>query len=142
MPRPRGKASTEYHKKRHGFCKKKETSTNDDSQENVEIGDIDSSSADISISSKKIEHINVPNDKKHITGYRIVNMDILVNVFKLLQCPLCNHQKIKLSECHAKNKGLASYHGFYSSQTIGHNSYNVNKRMAYSTRANEHANDQ
>ena len=52
--------------KRHGFCKKKETSTNDDSQENVEIDDIDSSSANISISSKKIEHINVPNDTRSI----------------------------------------------------------------------------
>ena len=69
MPRPKVKASTKYHKKR--FCKKKETSTNDDSQENV---DIDSSSANISISSKKIEHINVPDDKKHITGYRIVDI--------------------------------------------------------------------
>ena len=94
--------------KRHGFCKKKETSTNDDSQENVEIDDMDSSSANISISSKKIEHINVPNDKKHITGYRIVDMGILVNVFKSLQCPLCNHQNINLSECHAEKKGLAS----------------------------------
>ena len=145
MPRPRVKASTKYHKKRHGFCKKKETSANDDIQENVEIDDIDSSSANISISSKKIEDINVPNDKKHITGYRIVDMDILVNVFKLLQCPLCNHQNINLSECHAKKKGLASllyiecscgfYHEFYSSQKIGHNSYDVNKRMVYSMRA-------
>ena len=72
-------------------------------------------------------------------------MDILVNVFKLLQCPLCNHQNINQLECHAKKKGLASllyiecscgfYHEFYSSQTIGHNSYDVKKRMVYSMRA-------
>ena len=77
----------------------KERSTNDDSQENVEIDDIDSSSANISISSKKIEDINVPNDKKHITGYRIVDMDILVNVFKLLQCPFgmsCEEKRTSL----------------------------------------------
>ena len=29
------------------------------------------------------------------------------------------------------------YHEFYSSQTIGHNSYDVNKRMVYSMRAGQ-----
>ena len=74
----------------------------------------------------------------------MVDRDILFKVFKLLQCPLCKHENIKRSECHAKKKGLASllyiecscgfYHEFYSSQTTGHNSYEVNKRRLYTIR--------
>ena len=145
IPRIRVKAGTKYHKKRRGFCGKKERSRNDVSENNV-IDDIDSSSANISISSTEIEHINVPiQDKKHVTGYRMVDMDILFNVFKHLQYRLCNHENIKLSECHAKKKGLVSllciqcscgfYHEFYSPQTTGHNSYDVKKRIVYTMRA-------
>ena len=113
MPRIRVKAGTKYHKK-------KETSTNDGSEENV-IDDIDSSSANISIFWKEIEHINV--------HYVIMKISI------------------KLSKCHAKKKGLASllhieyswglYHELYPSQTTGHNSYDVNKGIVYTIRATD-----
>ena len=91
-------------------------------------------------SEKKVENIQAsltPANKEQITGYRLVDMEILAFIFSELGCPEC-------CKC-LKEKGLASYlsltrkncgHSkeFYTSVS-NDNSFDINVRTAYSMRA-------
>ena len=59
---------------------------------------------------KKIQNIQVtstPDNKDWITGYRLVDMEILLFVFSALGCPECCKCELNLGETFLKKKGLA-----------------------------------
>jgi len=75
-----------------------------------------------------------------------MDMEILSNIFELLNCPSCNQQCIKLSEQMSRKKGMASLlliyctsceykSEFYTSTASKQNSFDVNKRIIYTMRA-------
>ena len=62
-------------------------------------------------SEKKIQNIEVTStsdNKERITGYRLVDMEILSFVFSALGCPECCKCELNLGETFLKKKGLAS----------------------------------
>ena len=80
----------------------------------------------------------------NLTGYRLVDMEILANVFSLICCQECGEQNIQLSEISFRRHGCASClrllclscgwnHCFYSSKKISR-FYEVNRRLVYGMR--------
>ena len=63
------------------------------------------------VSSSKIQNIvtDTPKETEHsITGYRIVDKEILTKVIAELRCPGCNADGLKLLGIFSKKAGLAS----------------------------------
>ena len=80
----------------------------------------------------------------NLTGYRLMDMEILANVFSLICCQECGEQNIQLSEISFRRHGCASClrllclscgwnHCFYSSKKISR-FYEVNRRLVYGMR--------
>ena len=98
-----------------------------------------------SVSAKKIKPIEATTPTCHepITGYRLMDMEILASIFCLLLCPSCCKRHLKLSEMNSKKKGLSSlllcqncsYFEEFCTSRSKDNSYDVNKRAVYSMRA-------
>ena len=64
-----------------------------------------------SVSYRKIIPIEVSTPKKNysnIYGNRIIDVEILSDIFQLLCCPTCHLPQLKLGENISKKKGLAS----------------------------------
>ena len=63
-----------------------------------------------SISLRKVENIEsvTPNDKHDISGYRLIDAEVLSKVFSMLSCPECKQQTIKLGDHVSRKQGLAS----------------------------------
>ena len=70
----------------------------------------------------------VKNEKPDISGYRLVDMEVLASVFELIRCRDCGKLSIILSEVSFKRKGCSSClrlfctsrgwnHSFYTSKT-------------------------
>ena len=62
-------------------------------------------------SEKKLLHIKTVTSSKSqlpVTGNRIMDMDILSNVFASLNCPTCSTSNLKLFESYKDKKGLTS----------------------------------
>ena len=128
MARDRVTFSTKRHKKRKGFCGRKvvesenrlisvNTSVNSDSSiVNSKSLNVNNESTtnlpNVSTASeKKIQNIQVtstPYNKERITGYRLVDMEILLLVFSALRCPECCKCELNLGETFLKKKALAS----------------------------------
>ena len=127
MVKDRVKFSTKRHKKRKGFCGRKvvesenklinvNTSVNSDSSVvDSESLNVNNESTNLSntctASEKKIENIQVtstPTNKEQITGYRLVDMEILSFIFSELGCPECCKCELNLRETFLKKMGLAS----------------------------------
>ena len=81
-----------------------------------------------SISLKKIENIEseTPHEKHNISGYRLIDTEVLSYIFSMLLCPKCEQFTILLGEHVSRKKGLSSLlflkccncnfnHGFYTS---------------------------
>ena len=115
---------------------------NDSQNENIET---------LTPSQKKV--VNVENDdpkgSKNISGYMLLDMEILGNLFStLLPCPNClNIGTLQLLEDADKKKGFASFltltcqltdcefkHGFYTSNKSSY-SFDINIRAVYSMRS-------
>ena len=140
----RVKYSTRIHGKRKVFCVKKDAA--DFVVDDVDVNNIqDGSPCNSSISSQKLEHFEALTPKKgdYITGYRIIDTEILANVFEAMNCPSCSKPGIKLSEHIDKRKGLASllfvsctcgYQYEFRTSAVYDHSYDVNKRMVYAMR--------
>ena len=107
------------------------------------------STSKTTISSKKVHSITSSsiNEVETVCGYRFIDLEILNNVFQLLCCPTC-HGALQLFENSEKKKGLASFlsvkchcgfsHDFYTSTSSSHQSFDINKRAAYTFRALGH----
>ena len=52
--------------------------------------------------------VSAPTQKSDITGYRLVDMEILSTILSTLSCPFCKQATIKLSENTSRKMGLAS----------------------------------
>ena len=158
----RVKQSTRKSKKRRGFCIKKEDVDNVvNNGLNTSFSDVntiadavnivnndDDASTSFTASAKKIQPIEASSPTAHesITGYRIVDMEILSSVFSLLSCPSCDGKSVfNLSDIVSERKGLASHlllkckmcsysHEFYTSRS-NDCSFDINKRIVYSMRA-------
>ena len=164
MAKDRVKFSTKRHKKRKGFCGRKvvesenrlinvNTSVNSDSSiVNSESLNVNNESTNLSnestASEKKIQNIAVtstPDNKERITGYRLVDMEILSFVFSALGCPECCKCELNLGETFLKKKGLAScllltckncgYSKDFYTSVSNDNSFDINIRTVYSMRA-------
>ena len=98
-------------------------------------------------SCSKIETIvtDTPSQKDyHITGNRIVDMEILDGIIKTLHCPECNTDRLKLYECFKRKQGFASMlklkcrcgfeKVFYTSKQQG-KGFEINKRFVYGMRS-------
>ena len=88
--------------------------------------------------------INSPSSMKSIiTGYRIMDMEILADIFSEIACPYCHVKNLILREVFVKRQGSSSLlelyctcdfvKEFYASKKIGRR-FDVNKRIVYSTR--------
>ena len=118
-----------------------------------------SSVIDETASSSKIEEIVCDEvQDKHISGYRLFDMDILKNLICSLACPECSMTMLDFVEQFNMKKGLASYvsivckhcnysRNSYTSKTFfpsfekskstkGMKSFEVNMRMVYAMRNN------
>ena len=101
-----------YHKKRKEVGKRKRFSLQSSPEKDKENltttpnAGLDTSKCS-SASSKKLADITPRKQRRKLTGYRIVDIELLSDVFKLLSCPLCFCQTLSLSECFAKKKGIA-----------------------------------
>ena len=62
-------------------------------------------------SDKKVQTIlaSTPTCSEAITGYRLIDIELISSVFSTLLCPSCGKMKLKLSELTSKKKGLASF---------------------------------
>ena len=109
----------------------------------IELEEAESSSGNIdsvnkqscsSATSSKIEtfEASTPKEKNGISGYRIVDTEILSNVFSVLLCPICTSNELFLGERATKKQGVASClyvkcsncsytNQFYSSKTTNSN---------------------
>ena len=161
----RVKQSTSYRKKRKWFVKKKEESlvveedvnnvnNTVDMNVNMELNDTNIPDVNIekpniqngepsSVSSRKVQEI--PSlTKENISGYRIIDMELLSNVFEELCCPKCSQPNLLFSENNCKKKGSSSMltlncscgylREFHTSRTCG-KGYDINRRISYSMRA-------
>ena len=101
------------------------------------------------VSQKKIKNIDsssLRSQEEPVTGYRLINLEILNTVFNALACPKCHQQKLILKDNVAKKRGLASFlfafcsnceyeKEFYTSSQQTDRSFDVNKRIVYAMRA-------
>ena len=102
-----------------------------------------------SVSFKKIGPTNTVEDQTFnqpsITGYRLVDMELLANVFSSLGCAECGHFTLAFMENHLARKGCSSSlkllcencgwkQEFCSSKKQG-KSFEVNRRLVYSMRS-------
>ena len=131
MVKDRVKFSTKRHKKRKGFCGRKvvesenklinvNTSENSDSTVvNSESLNVNNESTNLSntctASGKKnrkysinIQLTSSPANKEQITGYRLVDIEILSFIFSELGCLECCKCELNLREKFLKKKGLDS----------------------------------
>ena len=133
----RVKKCTLHYKKRRGFCRKKledvvntwnegdvvNSSVNIESPlvnnivnniVNIDVSNPTNASLELdssTVSSRKVQPIVVSSSSsscESISGYRIIDLEILSNVFTTFLCPSCEKQKMKLSENGSKKKGLVS----------------------------------
>ena len=59
------------------------------------------------VSKRKIETLT-PQPSKHITGYRIIDLEVLAEVFDSMSCPECVTTTLSLNEMESDQKGLCS----------------------------------
>ena len=126
----RVKVRTKSTRKRKGFCKKKiiddqeidlpgdDTSVisniDDHTVTDGVIGDIVRDDIDMnvtagsSVSSSKVENISDSIINNPISGYRLIDMELLSSMFSGLLCPECYACTLTLSDVPSKKKGLAS----------------------------------
>ena len=117
--------------------------------------DLEHQAANITVSSSKVIDVETEtheDEEEIITGYRIMDTEILNTVFHLLSCPDCSiTNTIKLVDILPKKKGLASClalecsncnftHQFYSSKNVdtgksGMKMFDINVRTIYGMRA-------
>ena len=116
------------------------TSTNDSTNEDIH-------NKPLTVSESKIKPIvtSSPMLSETISGYRLIDTEVLQSVFATLKCPECMESPLILKEDFYKKKGLASLlyiecakcaykHEFYTSRNQN-KSYDVNKRMVYAMRS-------
>lgn len=100
------------------------------------------------VSQKKVKDIasTTPKTTEPVTGYRLVNLEILNTVIATLRCPDCCEQNLELKDNTARKKGLASFlyitcskcdyiNEFYTSTQQSDKSFDVNKRIVYAMRS-------
>ena len=99
------------------------------------------------LSQRKVHDIlsATPKSTDSITGYRILNVDILNTVFQSMRCPECMELKLSLKENIPKKQGLASLlyvfcksceyaKEFYTSKRAG-KGFDINRRIVYTMRS-------
>jgi len=126
-------------------------SVSDDNNANQAVGPNEvttpSNSDDLptAVSFSKVEKIETPRQNDiSITGNRIIDVEVLVDVFQSLCCPDCCEKGLRLHENFSKKRGLASlltlkckcgyYREFYTTQKIGQ-SFDINQRIIYAMRS-------
>lgn len=103
------------------------------------------------VSQKKIQDIATDTPKQSdskITGNRIIDVEILSDIFHELNCPSCNAGKLRLHEKLNEKKGLASLlvlncsndqcdyeKDFYTSKHCRGKFFDVNTRIVYAMRS-------
>ena len=170
----RVKHRTKYRKKRRGFCRKDKDEcsyVNTGIQvdvNNVNIVNMESNILPLrlmkikmaillhllwvadkptTLSSDKIETIDAetPKSSDEITGYRIIDTEILFKVFQLVLCPDCYKPSLKFRDRLSKKMGRSYLlyleclncgylHEFYTSGSTG-KGFDVNTRMVYDMRS-------
>lgn len=112
---------------------------------------VSSPKLNVSSSSKKVQSktIATPIKNKSLTGYRIIDLEILADVFNVMVCPSCEENCLSFTENAIRKMGLSdslrlkcskcdfSYE-FSTSKDVSRNnnkSYNINKRFVYSMRS-------
>ena len=144
------KATSGYCKVRKGFCVRKSpqnqpletTTTTNIAEEPV------TPTLNTSASSQKIQPIDTPKSSQlsnNINGYRLVDMEILADLFKLMMCPSCQQCNITLAAAPLKKQGLSTLLTLkscdfakenYSSRRVNKNkSFDINLRTVYTMRA-------
>ena len=106
----------------------------------------------LSGSSSKVQSIEVTpaNKKEDISGNRIIDANILSDVFCELLCPMCEQRSLVFGERHEKKQGLASLlyikcstrnckyiYEFFTSTKVN-KCFEINQRMVYTTRSLGH----
>lgn len=165
----RKKQRTKTTKKRKGYCGKRSSDpsqniapsspvnfVNSESNSYVNITESPCTSVNSSnpfnlsnlstASSQKVQHFEAvtPTRKGKITGYRIIDTEILSNVIETLLCPTCETCTLILTENFSEKCGLASSllikcthckftTDFYTSKTARRGFY-INKRITYAMR--------
>ena len=99
----------------------------------------------LSASSSKIQSVEVTptNKKEDISGNRIIDANILSDVFCELLCPMCEQRSLVFGERHEKKQGLASLlyikcytrncryiHEFFTSTKVN-KCFEINQRIVY-----------
>lgn len=100
------------------------------------------------VSFSKVQHIQTDTPKQadpRITGYRIVDVELLSDVIEILCCPTCKMSTLRLHENFSKKKGLASilalkcencnFEKEFSSSRQAGKGYDINRRILYSMRS-------
>ena len=101
-------------------------------------------------SSSKIEAFETDTPRKTdkvITGYRLVDMEILSTMVSMLCCPLCQSHTLNLHECFDRKMGFASLltikckerrckfkEEFYTSSPV-QKAFDINRRIIYAMRS-------
>ena len=94
---------------------------------------------------KKETKPKVQNEKPDISGYRLVDMEVLASVFELMPCKDCGEFSLTLSEVSFMRKGCSSClrlfctscgwkHSFYTSKKLKKH-FEVNRRLVYGMRS-------
>ena len=92
-----------------------------------------------------IQHIQSPRKGNSLSGYRLIDLNILSQIFNVLLCPTCESDSLELHEDSNKKHGLSNLlflkcskceyrNDFFTLSKVGR-SFKVNKRIAHSMRS-------
>ena len=110
----------------------------------IQNGNTSTPNTSKSASFQKVEHIQSPRKDNSLSGYRLIDLNILSQIFNVLSCPTCESGSLELHEDSNKKHGLSNLFlkcskceyrsDFFTSSQVGR-SFEVNKRIVYSTRS-------
>ena len=111
----------------------------------IENGNTSIPNTSKSASFQKVEHIQSPRKGNSLSGYRLIDLNILSQIFNVLLCPTYESDSLELHEDSNKKHGLSNLlclkcskceyrNDFLTSSKVGQ-IFKVNKRIVYSMRS-------
>ena len=105
-------------------------------------------SPSVSFSNVQPVEYQTPKEKDNISGYRIIDTEILSVIFSLLLCPQCEQRSLMLGDHICRKQGLSSLlvlkctnckfiEEFHTSKTCGRG-FDINSRIVYTMRTLGH----
>ena len=111
----------------------------------IQNGNTSTPNTSKSASFQKEEHMQSPRKENSLSGYSLIDLNILSQIFNVLLYPTCESDSLELHEDSNKKHGLSNLlflkcseceyrNDFFTSSKVGR-SFEVNKRIVYAMRS-------